>query len=137
MEPNYTEGDTIFITHTSNFDRFDVVIVKVEKLTGDEYFIKRVIGLPGDEVVIVNNSIYINGSLIDDDEYIQDGQVTTCSTGPNGQVSDECTWLVGNNEYFVLGDNRMYSNDSRSSIVGLIKDENMYGEVIVKLDLFD
>jgi signal peptidase I len=129
MQPNYYEGDTVLITHTKSFERFDVVIVRVEQYESHTYYIKRVIGLPGEVVTIHNNHIYIDGQVIDESFLELDG-LTKCSIGSTGTIDDTCTWTVPQGEYFVLGDNREYSNDSRSSSLGTVEVENLYGKVI-------
>ena len=89
--------------------RFDIVVIRYK----DEYIIKRVIGLPGEVVSCKNNKIYINGKVIEEDfsrKYTND--------------FDEV--LVGDDSYFVLGDNRVNSTDSR--IIGTVSKNNIRGK---------
>lgn len=93
------EGDEIMLLNKLGvIDRFDIVVVELD---GEEQnLIKRVIGLPGEKVEIQNNQIYINDELLED-EY---GYGVTYNIDPV---------VLGNDEYFVLGDNRIISLDSR------------------------
>ena len=89
--------------------RFDIVVIRYK----DEYIIKRVIGLPGEVVSCRDNKIYINGKVIEEDfshKYTND--------------FDEV--LVGDDSYFVLGDNRVNSTDSR--IIGTVSKNNIRGK---------
>lgn len=132
MEPNYYEGDTVIISHLSSLDRMDVIILKVDEGDSYSYYIKRIIGLPGDTVTIENNHIYITDSsgntTLLDDVSLPNNAVTTCLTGPGQSITQSCSFTVPQGEYFVLGDNRQLSTDSRS--IGTIKIEDIYGEVI-------
>ena len=90
--------------------------------------VKRIIGEPGDLIEIQGNEFYVNGQLLEDgfvvDELVSVGDITY-------PVS------VGEDEYFVLGDNRNNSKDSRSSLVGLIQKENIIGKIWVRFFPFD
>ncbi len=87
-------------------DRFDVVIVYVEAL--DEYLVKRVIALPNEVVEMKDDRLYVDGVLIDQSflnpDYLKEFNQFTTSFGP---------LQIGENEVFLLGDNRPYSSDSR------------------------
>lgn len=134
MEPNYYEGDNILVYHFfEEYNRFDVIVAKMSE---DDYYIKRIIGLPGEEVKIVNNEIYIDGELLDDPTILKDGSVTTCNIGINPDTSLECTFEVPQDSYFVMGDNREASLDSRTVEVGYISEEQLYGRVILRFQLF-
>lgn len=87
-------------------NRFDVVIVYVASL--DEYLVKRVIALPNETIEVIDNQVYINGKIIEqiffDQSYISEFDMFTNSFGPV---------TVGDDEVFLMGDNRPYSSDSR------------------------
>ena len=99
MNNTLKDGDIMILNiigyKTSNLKRFDIVVVD----NGKDYLIKRVIGLPNEEVEYKDNKLYINGKLVKD-KY------------GNGNTSDFKV-KVKNNSYFVLGDNREDSLDSR------------------------
>jgi signal peptidase I len=105
MEPNFLDGDYLIIDEISyRFDapqRGDVVIFRYP-LDPSQFFIKRVIGLPGEKVKVADDHVFINGKLLDETKYLQG-----ISTAGNVEVT------LGNDEYFVLGDNRQASSDSR------------------------
>jgi len=112
MEPNFHDGDYLIVDELSyeigEPKRGDVVIFKYPK-NPSEYFIKRIIGLPGEKIEISNNTIRIfnstrpDGFALDENKYIPQTTVTT------GNYVTE----LKNNEYYVLGDNRIASADSR------------------------
>ena len=140
MEPNYFEGDRVFILHLAEYKQFDVVIVLANEgeynpyTNGyelNEYYIKRIIGLPGDIVTITEGAIYVNGVLIDDSEYIKPNTNTYCDIGMDQDVDETCSFEVPEGEYFLLGDNRTSSLDSRQ--MGTFKLDDLYGKVIFKV----
>ena len=112
MEPNFHDGDYLIVDEISyRIDepkRGDVIIFRYPKNT-KEFFIKRIIGLPGERVEIENNQIIIynsenqNGITLDEDIYIP---LNTETTGSYNAT-------LKNDEYYVLGDNRNASADSR------------------------
>ena len=99
MNNTLKEGDIMILDiigyRTSRLKRFDIVVVD----NGKDYLIKRVIGLPGEEIEYKDNKLYVNGKEVND-KY------------GNGKTSDFKV-KVGKNKYFVLGDNRTNSLDSR------------------------
>lgn len=143
MEPTFHEGQRVLVSRIGSFwnDFFigtahasgrptpDIVLFRrgqvavfydTPTLTGDP-LIKRVIGLPGDTVHIQDGDIYLNGEK-QREPYIH-GEITSCITscGP---------WVLGNDEYFMLGDNRSVSRDSRS--FGPIHGGQIIGRVVLK-----
>ena len=142
MEPNYHDNEAVVFSHMKDtYERFDVIII-FENSLSDPYLIKRVVGLPGETVVIDNNEIYINGELIIQDFIDQTLVHTYCVNGGN---SNYCSFTVPSDSYFVLGDNRDgkaqddtisgYSIDSRT--FGSVNVEDIYGKVIWKFKDFN
>lgn len=101
----------------SSPDRFDVIVYKSPVADG-QYVIKRIIGLPGETIRIENSRIYADGELIED-RYFKD-------TYESGYASEDIK-LAGD-EYFVMGDNRNLSEDSRFEYIGNISGENIIGK---------
>ncbi len=129
MEPNFHNGEYLVIDQLSyrlSQPKRDDIIVFRYPLDESQFFIKRIIGLPGDEVIIDNsqieikNAAYPNGVLLNESQYLSP-EVTT-----GGQVDVR----LGSDEYFVLGDNRPSSSDSR--VWGLVKRSEIVGRVWVR-----
>ena len=105
--------------------RGDIVIFKSElqdENGKNKLLIKRVIGLPGDKITINDGKVYINDKEYDE-SYLKDGYTT-------GSVNN---FKVPKGEYFVMGDNRVVSIDSRYSEVGCVKKDAIKGKAIVRL----
>lgn len=111
MMPNFKDGEFLLTEkvtyYTRNPDRGDVVVFMPPISTTDE-FIKRVVGLPGERIVIKSGRVYINDKLLPE-PYINEGTVT--SGGPF--ISGDTQYTVPQGQYFVMGDNRQNSSDSR------------------------
>ena len=120
MRPTMESGDIVVVNKlSSKFNRFDIVIIDWQ----NEMIVKRVIGSPGDTVRIFDGSVFVNGEPIND--------VVECSTEYAGIAVDELT--LGEGEYFVLGDNRIESKDSRYEDVGVIQEKQIVGTVLFSL----
>lgn len=110
MEPTLHHGDIILVsklpTYTGNFTRADVVIFEPPKdVEEDVLYVKRIIALPGETVEIKDQKLFVNGLWMQE---FYTGDVPT-------QPYNATSWTLGENEYFVVGDNRYpgASNDSR------------------------
>ena len=102
----------------SDIERFDIVVIK----HNDEYIIKRIIGLPGETVAYKDNQLYINGKKVKENF-------------SHKQTEDFDEVVVEEGTYFVLGDNRVNSVDSR--IIGLVTKENIKGKATFVIYPFD
>lgn len=130
MEPSLSDGDSIIIQKVSYYlgepERFDVVVFPVNNddidPKGNTYYVKRVIGLPNETVQIIGGKVYINNQELKGDNYCLSKILNP------GNASEPI--VLGDNEYFVLGDNRNMSTDSRSDYVGLIQRKDIVGEVL-------
>lgn len=108
----------------SNPKRFDIVILMPYGEDVDEYFIKRVIGLPGETIQIKDGEIFINGEVLEENygkEPIIDGGIA------------EEPLTLGDDEYFVMGDNRNDSDDSRADYIGAITRNLIKGKAILRV----
>ncbi len=124
MSPTLNSNDEMLINELSfgifSPDRNDVVAFEVN----NQYYIKRIIGLPGETIQIVDGYIYINGSIYNEEQTFE--EIVSPGLG-----ADEI--VLGENEYFVLGDNRNNSEDSRFSYIGNLKKNEIIGKVWFKL----
>jgi signal peptidase I len=128
MNDTLTDGDSLWINKfTYLFDepeRYDIVVFPA-KDDDDKYYIKRIIGLPGETVWIGEDGlVYINGKPLEDDTY---GKELIDETR-RGIAATEIT--VPENCYFVLGDNRNNSRDSR--VIGCISDGDIIGKAVFR-----
>jgi signal peptidase I len=100
--------------------QYNVVTYNIFKVAHPQkYWIKRVIGLPGDTIEIREDGVYRNGVLLEED-YVYDGEDLEYTPMP------PCT--VGKNEIFVMGDNRNHSMDSRD--IGVVSQNAILGKVV-------
>jgi len=110
MQPNYPDGEYLLtdkVTYRfSEPKRGDVVVFEAPGGGGDEY-IKRVIGVPGETVSVRDGKVYVNGQLLNE-TYL------SLYTSGGAFLENGSSVTVPSNEYFVLGDNRPYSSDSRA-----------------------
>ena len=128
MEPTLQDGDSLLVDKLSyrftDPHRYDIVIFPYQYGT-KQYFIKRVIALPGETVrVDYDGKIYVDGAVLEENygaEVIMDP----------GRAATEIT--LGEDEYFVMGDNRNHSMDSRDVSVGNIHKKDILGRALIRI----
>ena len=132
METTLSDGDQLLVDKLSyrfqNPKRFDIIVFPYQ-YEENTYYIKRIIGLPGETVQVVDGYVYINGSRLESDIYgneLMDDPMA---------ASQPIT--LGEDEYFVLGDNRNHSQDSRDPSVGEVKKDTIMGKAWVRIYPFD
>lgn len=120
MDSTLHDGDIMLLNKLQykryGLKRFDIVVIK----SRDTRIIKRIIGLPGDSVKVVDNTLYINDEKYEE-EYLDEGTITNDFTLEELFDTDK----VPEGKYFVMGDNRDDSLDSR--ILGFIDEEDVEG----------
>lgn len=126
MEPNFEDGQRLIVSRVNYLfiqpQRGDIVVFnKPRSPVTESPLIKRVIGLPGDTVSIRDAQVILNGVPLDEPYINEPCTAYSCKDGD---------WELGPNEYFVMGDNRNHSNDSRS--FGTIHLENIIGEALIR-----
>lgn len=108
MEPNYRESQRLLVDRVSPrlgwLNRGDIVIVH-SPVQEDIELIKRLIGKPGDVVELRDNRVFVNGNVLDEPYLPADA-----NSGPRNNAT---SWTLGDNQYFIMGDNRSASQDSR------------------------
>lgn len=123
MKPVLSNGDTVLVNriiyNAMRPRRGDVVVFKPGNDKNSHYYIKRIIGLPGESVEIIENGIFIDGERLGE-EY------DTSEISDVGVAAEKVE--LGENEYFVLGDDRENSVDSRSADMGNVKRKDIYGK---------
>ena len=127
METTLSDGDHLIVDKISyrfnDPQRYDIIVFPY-RLEKNTYYIKRIIGLPGETVQIVNGYVYINGVQLDEhygNEVMEEA----------GLAAEPIT--LGADEYFVLGDNRNNSQDSRAANVGVIHRDEILGRAWVRI----
>lgn len=125
MEPTFVEGQRLIISRVNYMvgepQRGDILVFNSPQSDSDDpSLIKRVVGLPGELVEIRDQEVYINGERLDE-PYIKEPCTRQCR---------DRQWQLENDEYFVMGDNRNVSNDSRA--FGPIKHSAIIGEALFR-----
>ena len=121
MEPTLVNGDIVLLTKTANFDRGELCGFS----WNNKLLIKRVIGLPGDWIEIdTDGTVYLNGEQLDE-PYAEQLAVGECDLEFPFQVPQE--------QYFVLGDMRESSIDSRNTLIGCVEKDQIVGKVFFRI----
>ncbi len=128
MYPTLHDGDKMIMSKLNTIDRFDIVVVDSPDET--EKYIKRVIGMPGDEISVFQGQLFINNVLVEQpfinqDLPIEDKTVDIDDFSLYGLTGER---VVPEGKYFVMGDNRGVSKDSR--MIGFISQEHVLGEAV-------
>ena len=127
MVPSFIDGEWLLVDKLtyrfSSPDRGDVIIFNPPPGNSDQPYIKRIIGLPGEYIEIKNGRIYISNDE-GDFEYVEYTDL------PDIPVSYSDSWVIPEDEYFVLGDNRPVSGDSRS--FDTVPRDNILGKVWIR-----
>lgn len=124
MEPVLHDRERIWVDKISfrfkEPERYDIVVFRY-RYRKDRYYIKRIVGLPGETVQIIDGSVYVDGERLGEDYGAEPIEKAKRADQPV---------VLGKDEYFVLGDNRNHSTDSRDSDVANVAKEQITGKVI-------
>lgn len=122
MEPALYNGQEVlvnrFIYKITSPKRGDVIAFLPNGNQNSHYYLKRIVGLPGESIQIIDGYVYIDGERLPEDEYDK--------MADYGIAENEIQ--LGSDEYFVLGDNRNMSEDSRSGNIGAVKKDTIAGK---------
>lgn len=129
MYPTLEDGQFLivnkFIYHFTEPERGDIIVFDHTENNQTERYIKRIIGTPGDEIDFIDGYVYINGQ-----QYVEDYiKVVTMPTDP----TVEYPITVPDYSYFVLGDNRNKSKDSRYQVVGTVEENLILGRASLRI----
>ena len=121
MSPTLEHDEIVILLKTKDFEQGDLIGFYYQ----GKILLKRVIALPGDEVAIdADGNVYVNGALLDE-PYVTDKSLGDCDL--------EFPYIVPGTGYFVLGDQRSNSVDSRNSVIGAISQEDIIGKVFLRV----
>ncbi len=125
MEPTLNDGEIVVLIKTPKLKRGQLCCFSYQ----NKFLIKRVIGVPGDSIVIDDEGyVYVNDELIDE-PYIIDRSIGECDISFPIYVTE--------NHYFILGDHRSTSIDSRSSVIGLVSSDQVLGKIVFRIWPFE
>lgn len=131
MEPTLSDGDNLIVDKLSyrfrDPERYDIIVFPYQHAE-NTYYIKRIIGLPGETVQVIDGYMYINGKKLDEHygaEVMEDPGIAAEPI------------KLGDDEYFVLGDNRNHSSDSRVTSVGVLTRDMLIGRAWVRIYPFN
>ena len=131
MEPTLSDGDNLIVDKISyrfrDPERYDIIVFPYQHAE-NTYYIKRIIGLPGETVQVIDGYVYINGKKLDEHygaEVMEDPGIAAEPI------------KLGDDEYFVLGDNRNHSSDSRDPSVGILTRSELMGKAWIRIYPFN
>lgn len=127
MEPTLSHGDNLIIDKISyrfrDPERYDIIVFPYQHAE-NTYYIKRIIGLPGETVQVLGGYVYINGERLNEHygaELMKEAKIAASPIE------------LGDDEYFVLGDNRNNSSDSRDPSVGVLHRDQLIGRAWLRI----
>lgn len=121
MEPSLNDGDIVLLVKTDDLETGDLCAFYYS----NKVLIKRIIATPGDYIWIdKDGTVFLNGQALDE-PYVSEKALGECDV--------EFPYQVPENSYFVMGDHRETSIDSRSSVIGCIKEDQLIGKIICKI----
>jgi signal peptidase I len=127
MNVTLEDGDNLIVDKLSyrfsEPERYDIIVFPYQ-YQEKTYYIKRIIGMPGETVQIIDGMVYIDGEMLDESY----GKEVMQYSGVAGDPIE-----LGDDEYFVLGDNRNNSSDSRDPSVGNIKENQIIGKAFIRI----
>nr|WP_294465809.1 signal peptidase I [uncultured Sellimonas sp.] len=131
MEPTLQDGNNLIVDKLSyrfrDPKRYEIIVFPY-KYEENTYYIKRIIGLPGETVQVMDGEVYIDGAPLGEDYGAEPMEDPGIAAEPI---------QLGEDEYFVLGDNRNHSSDSRDPSVGVLKRDDLVGRAWIRIYPFD
>lgn len=121
MEPSLKDGDIVLLVKTDDLESGDLCAFYYS----NKILIKRIIAAPGDYIWLESDgTVFLNGEMLDE-PYVSEKALGECDV--------EFPYQVPENSYFVMGDKRESSIDSRSSVIGCIAEDQIIGKIICKM----
>ncbi|EGA88843.1 signal peptidase I S [Planococcus donghaensis MPA1U2] len=127
MMPTFEENDKVVLAKIYSIENFDMIVFTAPNGVN---FIKRVIGVPGDVISMQDDQLYLNGKAVTE-PYLERNLKAAKQMGMLRLTEDIKEFTVPSEAYFVLGDNRLNSTDSR--VLGFISEKSVVGEVKVRI----
>ncbi len=131
MSPTLENGDCLIVDKITykirEPERYEVIVFPYRD-GSSRYYVKRIIGLPGETIQIIDGYVYIDGEKIDEPYLTETIKEAGSAVVPI---------TLGEDEYFVMGDNRNNSLDSRSTEIGIVSREEIKGKILLIMWPFD